>query len=415
MKLGVQRIVGFLHIGEVRTRMSAVAFEGDKKYTMLAVESIRNEPGAFAALDEEKLSSVVNILSDKIEKKINRRIYDVIIIAANVSAESDEIYHKMKLNPRRAITAKNVEKAFRAALLNASIDEGREMLHVVPTGYILDGERIIGNPIGMSARDFEVLAVSVIADSDRLAFLKRVARLAHLNPILTTFGAFGALTAVPKEKLRAGALFIEIGSISTIVAFFANGSIAGVFETDRGGHFITEKIAADLGIDYKDAERFKITHGAEARHGDAFENLEVLGDGVGEESIRRIPKREFVRVAAEALSEFLGDLKSQIEKHEICGFAKSIHFAGWTSFMKGFKKIAAETFTDRPVAIIPEAEELSEDEKGNPELFGAIEQYMEKSAEFIEPQGFDLEFAHSFIGKIKSGFAGIKKILGSKK
>src|SRR2546423_936520 len=126
-----------------------------------------------------------------------------------------------------------------------SIPNTREILHVVPRGYVVDGQEGVRDPIGMTAVRLEVETHIVTASSTSVQNLTKCVQRAGveidelvLAPLAT------AEATLTDEDRELGVVLADIGGDTTDVAIFQDGSISHCASIPIGGRYVT----ADLGI-----------------------------------------------------------------------------------------------------------------------------------------------------------------------
>src|SRR5688572_32632567 len=120
------------------------------------------------------------------------------------------------LNPSRGVVGQeDIERALEAARA-ISLPHNREVLHVIPRSFTLDGQQDIQNPLGMHAYRLEVEAHIITAASSSLRNLEKCVVDAGLgvdrfvlNPLASAEVALG------EAERESGAVVIDIGGGTT--------------------------------------------------------------------------------------------------------------------------------------------------------------------------------------------------------
>jgi cell division protein FtsA len=161
----------------------------------------------------------------------------------------------------RTITADDVS-AVVAVAAAIPLSSDREILHVVPRGFLLDRRRSVSNPVGMDAELLEVDAHLVTVSAAHLKnIMKTVSRAGFekLVPVYCLLAA-GELLVTREEKER-GCILIDIGGQSTSLGFYCEGAIRYAKEISFGSDLITRDLAIGLKTSFATAEKIKIDHG----------------------------------------------------------------------------------------------------------------------------------------------------------
>lgn len=138
----------------------------------------------------------------------------------------------------------------------------REILHVIPAGFRLDGNNGIKNPVGMSCERLEAMVHIVTGSVTSVQNLVKCCEMAKvrvadivLEPLAS---ADAVLTAEERER---GVALVDIGGGTTDVAVYRDGVLKHTAVLALGGNHVTNDIAVGLGIAAEEAERLKKTHG----------------------------------------------------------------------------------------------------------------------------------------------------------
>jgi len=147
----------------------------------------------------------------------------------------------------------------------------REVLHVIPSEFVLDGEQGITDPVGMSGVRLESRVYIITAQAQAVQDLEQSCRTAGLEVLAMVFSpAATALATLTRDEIVRGAILIDIGGGTTDIAVFRNGALVHAAVVGIGGLHLTNDLAVCLNVDVADAEKLKITAGAacrEAGHG----------------------------------------------------------------------------------------------------------------------------------------------------
>jgi cell division protein FtsA len=189
-----------------------------------------------------------------------------------------------------------------------SVTPGRVVVHALPIGYAIDGQRGIAEPQGMVGRDLGVDMHVVTADEAPLKNLELAVNRCHLEveTVVATPYAAG-LAALADDEARLGAAVIDMGGGTTTLAVFLEGQFVHADAIPVGGHHVTLDIARGLSTRLDDAERLK------ARHGSALASLSDETDiltvpSVGEDEHdhpNTVPRAALTRIVRPRIEETL--------------------------------------------------------------------------------------------------------------
>ena len=165
----------------------------------------------------------------------------------------------------RVIIPEDVTRAVDAARAVA-IPQQREVLHVIPRFYVVDGQAGVRDPVGMAGFRLEVETHIVTGAVTALQNLVRCVQRAGvevddlvLQPLAS---AEGVLT---EQEKNLGVVIVDIGGGTTDVAIFIEGSIWHTVVLPVGGNHLTQDLSIVLKVPFDAAERLKLNHGVVAR------------------------------------------------------------------------------------------------------------------------------------------------------
>jgi cell division protein FtsA len=158
---------------------------------------------------------------------------------------------------RDEITAGDVARVNEVARA-VSLGPDQELLHDIPQEYMVDQQRGISDPVGMTGMRLEVEMYLVTVQSTAAQNLRKAVqragyRVADLVRATTPY--------VPPTTRELGVALVEVGGGSTGVAIFHEGKIRHVASLKYAGAHVTNDLVQGLGVTQADAERLKERHG----------------------------------------------------------------------------------------------------------------------------------------------------------
>jgi len=160
------------------------------------------------------------------------------------------------------ITAADAERVLLAARA-VKLPQDRELLHVLPREYVVDGYQGIRDPVGMTGGRLEAIVHIVTAAASHTQNLLKAVQRAGLEVAGLVLPALAVAEAVlePAER-EMGAALVDIGGGTTDVAVFLDGQVAHTAVLPISAHHVTSDIAVGLKIPVAQAEQIKLEHGA---------------------------------------------------------------------------------------------------------------------------------------------------------
>lgn len=194
-----------------------------------------------------------------------------------------------------------------------SIPNTREILHVIPRGYVVDGQEGVRDPIGMSAVRLEVETHIVTASSTSVQNLSKCVQRAGVEIDELVLAPLATAEAVLSDEDRElGVAMVDIGGETTDVAIFQDGSISHCATIPMGARSVTSDLGLVLRITPDVAEGLKIKQGtALPLDVDPDEVIQITS--IGEEAPRPVTRRHVAQIIEARTSELFDHVAREIE------------------------------------------------------------------------------------------------------
>ncbi len=259
----------------------------------------------------------------------------------------------------KEISQREVDRVIDAAKAVA-IPLDREVLHVIPKGFVIDGQDGINDPRGMGGVRLEAnvqIITGAVTSVQNLIKSCQKAGLNIMDIVLEPLASAKATLSQDEKDLGVG--IVDIGGGTTDIALFHEGSICHTAVLTLGGNNFTNDIAIGLRIPASEAERAKKNYGcsmmAMVKQNDEIE-VTYSGDRPG----RKVPRQHLIEIIQPRAEELFYLVKEEIIKSGFYGVMTSgAVLTGGTALMDGMDAMA-ENILELPVRI------------GKPEGFGGI-------------------------------------------
>ncbi len=194
-----------------------------------------------------------------------------------------------------------------------SIPNTREILHVVPRGYVVDGQEGVRDPIGMTAVRLEVETHIVTASSTSVQNLTKCVQRAGVEIDELVLAPLATAEATLNDEDRElGVCLADIGGDTTDVAIFQDGSISHCATIPMGGRSVTADLGIVLRVTPDVAESVKFRYGsAMPMDVDPDEVLQVTS--IGEETSHGVTRRHIAEIVESRVTEILKFIGAEIE------------------------------------------------------------------------------------------------------
>jgi len=226
----------------------------------------------------------------------------------------------------------------------------REMLHVIPVGYRVDGQNGITDPRGMGGVRLETEVQILTATATSVNNLIRSCQKAGLEVLDTVFQPLASADAVlTQDEKNLGIAIIDIGGGTTDMALFRDGNICHSAVMALGGNNFTNDVAIGLRISTAEAEKIKKRHGCSMIS--LLKEDDEIEVGNDDRTGRTIPRNYLVEILQPRAEELFSLIKEEIAGK---GFYESMNsgvvLTGGASMMEGMD-VMAEHILELPVRI----------------------------------------------------------------
>jgi len=295
---------------------------------------------------EETIASIVSAVEEA-ERASDTEIHSVF---AGITGDHVETRNARGVAPietdSNEITQADIDRAIDSAQAMArSID--REIVHAIPSGFVVDGVSGIRDPRGLCGRRLEVhvhLVTGALLAAQNLVKCINKAGFEVEDIVFQPIAAGRA--ALTNTDRQVGVILIDIGGGTTDFAVFSDGHLhfSGVLAI--GGDDISRDISKILRIPPSKAEELKLKHGqavaAHVKDGEVFTLPGTLDTKPHDESARLLAEiiearyREILQIAKEA-----------IERSD-CGhlIGSGVVLTGGTCLLKGSRDLARSVFNN---------------------------------------------------------------------
>ncbi|HHH50154.1 MAG TPA: cell division protein FtsA, partial [Saprospiraceae bacterium] len=156
------------------------------------------------------------------------------------------------------ITELDIKKAINSSKNNLQL-LNRKIIHTIPVDYKVDGENVLGHPVGLKGKKLEVQTLFI-------TYLRQ-----HLNDLIQSIEEIGievedivaspiasSIVTLSKSQKIAGCVLANLGSETVSIIIFENNIPISLEIFPVGSINITNDIALGLKIPLEEAEKIKI-------------------------------------------------------------------------------------------------------------------------------------------------------------
>jgi cell division protein FtsA len=244
--------------------------------------------------------------------------------------------------------AQEVEKSDIQRVLRSvnsrSVRPERSIVHALPIGYAIDGQKGVQDPRGLVGEKLSVDVAVISAETLAMRNIELVLNRCHLQieALAATPYASGLATLVDDEA-HLGVACIDFGGATTTVAVFADGHPVYCDALAIGGHHLTLDIARQLSVSVVDAERLKTVYGSVLPgQADEREMISIVPVGAGaDEAPGMIPRSHLTRILRPRVEEILTAIRDRMQATgmmDVCG--RRFVLTGGGSELTGLPEVA---------------------------------------------------------------------------
>jgi cell division protein FtsA len=241
-----------------------------------------------------------------------------------------------------AIDDIDVERAMDAARAVA-IPHNREIIHIVPRGYTVDGQDGISTPIGMHGYRLEVETHIITAAQATVENLRECVGAAGvevlhfiLNPL-----ASGEVVLTDTER-DMGVAVCDIGGGTTDLAIYVDGHVWHTMVLAVGGNHVTSDIATGLRLPLNQAEEIKKQYGYALKSGVGAEEYFTV-KAFGEDQPVEINRQDLAHVIEARVEEIFLLTLQEIKRSGYDGLLPAgMVLTGGTSALPGIRNLASQ-------------------------------------------------------------------------
>lgn len=305
-------------------------------------------------VDQEAAARAVAEAIRKAEAMASRKVREVTVAVSGDAIESSPSRGLLPiLNPGRSISREDVHRVINHSK-QTPLPEDRELILAVPRSYKVDGKAQAASPVGKSGQRLEAETLLVTAPVDQLDEIADCLQVADLEIESWTAKALCSGEAVTKPGDReAGVAVIDIGSDTTDIAVYVDGSVVLLDMVPLGSKHITKDISVLLKTSIAEAERLKIDAGT---CGAVADDEAVYVEQAGSAQRRPFARRVLAEIVTARAKEIIGMALDSIEDAvPLSRLRAGLVLTGGGSQLKGLGELAQQIAHGMQVRIgVPE-------------------------------------------------------------
>ena len=292
--------------------------------------------------DLDKAEQAVRTVVGMAERAASVTVQSVIVNVTAGRLGSETFSATVNLGGQEVERA-DVQRVLRA-VNERSVRPERSIIHAMPIGYALDGQKGVKDPRGMVGERLSVDVACVSAETLAMRNVELVLHRCHLQiEALTATPYASGLSTLVDDESSLGVACIDFGGATTTVSVFAEGHLVYADAIAIGAHHLTLDIARHLSVGIADAERLKTMYGSVLPgQTDDREMIPITPVGATrDEAPGQIPRSHITRIIRPRVEEALTAVKDRMQATgmmDICG--RRFVITGGGSDLNGLPEVA---------------------------------------------------------------------------
>jgi cell division protein FtsA len=305
-------------------------------------------------------------------------------------------------NRPRDIQRDDVRRAIEAAR-GITLPEDREVLHVLPQEFYLDGHDSIRDAIGMVGQRLEANVHIVTASGTATQNIVTAVNRAGVRVDDTVLEPFAsAESCLTQDERELGCCLLDVGGGTTELIAYSGGVVRHTAAIPVGGDHFTNDLAVGLRTPIPEAEKLKREHACVFR-GLVPEDRAIEIASVGDRPPRTVYARMLAEIVEPRAQEFLMLIRDELRRGGVeQQVPAGIVLTGGGAHLRGLPELAEKVFNLPMRIAVPRGLAGMNDQVSQPEYSTAVGLVLygarTRRVAGARPSGW--------VGKLKSMFAG---------
>jgi cell division protein FtsA len=218
-------------------------------------------------------------------------------------------------DPNGEVSIADVQRVIEAARA-ISMPTSREIIHVIPRDFIVDGEGGVRDPIGMSGVRLEVETHLVTVSSPALKNLTKSINEVGINIDGIVFSGLAATQSILSDtEKELGCVLIDIGAGTTSIAAYVDGGLLYSGALPIGARNVTNDLAIGLRVSIETAEKIKLSLSSAKKDATAKSDVIEVVDSDSKD-IKKVSRRTLTEgIIRPRLNELFTMIRLDLEKN----------------------------------------------------------------------------------------------------
>lgn len=225
-------------------------------------------------------------------------------------------------DPDGEISEDDVERVIEAASA-ISLPSSRELIHVIPREFVVDGESGVRDPVGMSGVRLEVETHLITASNAAVKNLKKAIDEVGVEVVGLVFSGLASAEAVlTRTEKELGCAIVDVGGGTTSIAAFIDGALSYSAVIPIGSRNVTNDLAIGLRLSLESAEKVKVALSGykkkRKRSGKTQESDQLDLSKLGVAETKKVSRKTLVEgIIRPRLNEIFTMVRLHLEREDI--------------------------------------------------------------------------------------------------
>ena len=213
-------------------------------------------------IDMDAVEHSIRMSVEAAEQMAGENVSEVTVCISGGAPDSKLISFDVSISGHEIGDA-DLKRALDPVWLHAQQSADRQVIHTLPVGYSIDGNRGVRDPRGMFGEKLGVNMHVMTAAASSMRNLESCIHRCHLEIESIVIAPYAAgMSCLVADEKELGAICIDMGGGTTTISVFFDGEVLFVDSLPVGGAHVTNDIARGLSAPVAYAERMKTLYGS---------------------------------------------------------------------------------------------------------------------------------------------------------
>ena len=300
------------------SRVAVVIAESDEPGSLVTILGVGVSPSdglrKGVVVNLEKTIASIQAATVQAERMAGQRIESVVVSLGGTHLWSQNSTGVVAVaHPDHEIEEDDVQRVVEASRA-ISVASDRQVVHVIPRAYTVDGQDGVRDAVGMTGRRLEV-ETNIVTGAQTA--IQNVVKCVHgagfdVDDVVVA-GLAGGEGVLSQQEIELGVCLVEIGAGTTNVVVYNDGSARRLAVLPVGGNHVTSDIAIGLRTTLDEAENLKLNYGHSLPDViDQGERVEVRQ--VGGDRIQALPRKFLAEIIGPRMVEIFQMAREEVRK-----------------------------------------------------------------------------------------------------